>query len=242
MLCYEALLLAEGFEEARPVARKAVLLMSLCAEHLSPQPHYSFGLRDLKPLLARAGERRRRAAASATAVDEAAIVAASLRAALAPKLTAADAPLFERALEDFFPAFNGGGAMAGVTACAEPLLARVRPAVARQLSRGGAAPPAGLVEKGGQLFEVLSARHGAAVVGAPLSGKSACHEALGAALSQLSRDGEADVCVVGRHVVYPAAASVEDLYGSVHPQTQEWSDGLLPQASAATHPASCRVA
>lgn len=54
LIC-EIMLVAEGFQEARILARKFITLYSLCKELLSNQDHYDWGLRAIKSVLVVAG-------------------------------------------------------------------------------------------------------------------------------------------------------------------------------------------
>lgn len=54
LIC-EIMLIAEGFQEARILARKFITLYTLCKELLSLQDHYDWGLRAVKSVLVVAG-------------------------------------------------------------------------------------------------------------------------------------------------------------------------------------------
>lgn len=54
LIC-EIMLVAEGFQEARLLARKFITLYTLCKELLSKQDHYDWGLRAIKSVLVVAG-------------------------------------------------------------------------------------------------------------------------------------------------------------------------------------------
>lgn len=54
LIC-EIMLVAEGFQEARLLARKFITLYRLCKELLSKQDHYDWGLRAIKSVLVVAG-------------------------------------------------------------------------------------------------------------------------------------------------------------------------------------------
>jgi dynein heavy chain len=54
LIC-EIMLVAEGFQEARVLARKFITLYTLCRELLSKQDHYDWGLRAIKSVLVVAG-------------------------------------------------------------------------------------------------------------------------------------------------------------------------------------------
>lgn len=58
MIC-EIMLVAEGFIDARLLARKFITLYSLCRELLSKQDHYDWGLRAIKSVLVVAGTLKR---------------------------------------------------------------------------------------------------------------------------------------------------------------------------------------
>lgn len=57
LIC-EIMLVAEGFQEARVLARKFITLYTLCRELLSQQDHYDWGLRAIKSVLVVAGSLR----------------------------------------------------------------------------------------------------------------------------------------------------------------------------------------
>lgn len=57
-LIAEINLVAEGFQEARLLARKFITLYTLCKELLSKQDHYDWGLRAIKSVLVVAGSLR----------------------------------------------------------------------------------------------------------------------------------------------------------------------------------------
>jgi hypothetical protein len=58
-LIAEIMLVAEGFIEARILARKFLTLYTLCQELLSKQDHYDWGLRAIKSVLVVAGALKR---------------------------------------------------------------------------------------------------------------------------------------------------------------------------------------
>ena len=58
-LIAEIMLVAEGFLEARILARKFLTLYTLCKELLSKQDHYDWGLRAIKSVLVVAGTLKR---------------------------------------------------------------------------------------------------------------------------------------------------------------------------------------
>lgn len=59
-LIAEVMLFSQGFTIAEKLSKKIVPLFKLCAEQLSNQSHYDFGLRALKSVLVAAGLTKRR--------------------------------------------------------------------------------------------------------------------------------------------------------------------------------------
>lgn len=57
LIC-EIMLVAEGFQGARSLARKFISLYTLCRQLLSAQDHYDWGLRAIKSVLVVAGKLR----------------------------------------------------------------------------------------------------------------------------------------------------------------------------------------
>ena len=100
LLC-EVMLMAEGFQAARPLARKFVGLHAAAEGLLSPARHYDWKLRAIKTTLAVAGAARR--APGAAALGEARILLRALRDFNVGKLAADDAGVFGGLLEDLFP-------------------------------------------------------------------------------------------------------------------------------------------
>lgn len=107
-LIAQVMLFSQGFRTAESLASKIVPFFNLCDEQLSPQPHYDFGLRALKAVLASAGilkrERLQNAKLEDTdgvnglsdAVSEQIIVIQSVTETIVPKLVADDVPLLTR--------------------------------------------------------------------------------------------------------------------------------------------------
>lgn len=93
------MLMAEGFVNAAPLSIKFVTLYKLSSELLSQQPHYDWGLRNVKSVLRVAGILRR----AELDVDETAILMRALRDFNVPKLPAFDLPIFLKLVEDLFP-------------------------------------------------------------------------------------------------------------------------------------------
>ena len=107
-LIAQVMLFSQGFRTAESLASKIVPFFNLCDEQLSPQPHYDFGLRALKAVLASAGilkrERLQNARASeeggaeelSDIISEQVILIQSVTETIVPKLVADDVPLLTR--------------------------------------------------------------------------------------------------------------------------------------------------
>lgn len=106
-LIAQVMLFSQGFRTAESLASKIVPFFNLCDEQLSPQPHYDFGLRALKAVLASAGILKRErlqairtdeedAGALSDAVSEQVILIQSVTETIVPKLVADDVPLLTR--------------------------------------------------------------------------------------------------------------------------------------------------
>ena len=72
-----------------------------------------------------------------------------------------------------------------------------------------------------QLYQISNLNHGLMMVGPSGSGKSTAWRALLKALERL--EGIEGVA----QVIDPKAISKEDLYGTLDPNTREWTDGLF---------------
>lgn len=106
-LIAQVMLFSQGFRTAESLASKIVPFFNLCDEQLSPQPHYDFGLRALKAVLASAGILKRERLLSAQSEDdgvgglsdtvaEQVILIQSVTETIVPKLVADDVPLLTR--------------------------------------------------------------------------------------------------------------------------------------------------
>ena len=101
-LIAQVMLFSQGFRTAEALASKIVPFFNLCAEQLSAQPHYDFGLRALKSVLVSAGYMKRlrlqsthAAQDASTDASEAEIVIQSVNETIIPKLVADDVVLLQ---------------------------------------------------------------------------------------------------------------------------------------------------
>ena len=110
-LIAQVMLFSQGFRTAETLASKIVPFFNLCSEQLSAQPHYDFGLRALKAVLASAGILKRERLQSIRAsgepnegstvglsdsISEQVILIQSVTETIVPKLVADDVPLLTR--------------------------------------------------------------------------------------------------------------------------------------------------
>ncbi|PIA14754.1 hypothetical protein COEREDRAFT_46106 [Coemansia reversa NRRL 1564] len=231
-LIAQVMLYSQGFRQAEMLASKVVPLFNLCAEQLSEQPHYDFGLRALKSVLVSAGRLKREQQGSARGgtnglgadhnadseeavdsaqTDEQALVIQSIRETMVPKLVAQDIGLLGSLLEDVFPGAASQAAR----------LERLRTALEEESAGRGLVDGAQWVAKALQLYQMQALHHGVMMVGAAGSGKSTAWRVLLAALERL--EGVEGVS----YVIDPKAMTKEDLYGTLDATTREWRDGLF---------------
>lgn len=90
LIC-ENMLMAEGFVEAKELARKFTRLYALCKDLLSRAPHYDWGLRAIKSVLVVAGTFKRQW----PDLSEQAILMKALRDSNLAKIVADDATVFQ---------------------------------------------------------------------------------------------------------------------------------------------------
>jgi dynein heavy chain 1, cytosolic len=106
-LIAQVMLFSQGFRTAESLASKIVPFFNLCDEQLSPQPHYDFGLRALKAVLASAGILKRERLLSedvdslSDLISEQVILIQSVTETIVPKLVADDVPLLTRFVHEF---------------------------------------------------------------------------------------------------------------------------------------------
>ncbi|XP_001636057.2 cytoplasmic dynein 1 heavy chain 1 isoform X2 [Nematostella vectensis] len=233
-LIAEVMLYSQGFRTAEKLASKIVPFFKLCDEQLSNQSHYDFGLRALKSVLISAGNVKRdkiqkikeKLIAKGEKADEAAIseglneqeiLIQSVYETMVPKLVAEDIPLLQSLLSDVFPGIKY------VSAEMDQLKAEIKKVCAEMhLTYGEGEEQGGSwVEKVLQLYQICQIHHGLMMVGPSGSGKSSAWRVLLKALERV--EGVEGIC----HVLNPKAISKEFLYGTLDPNTREWTDGLF---------------
>ncbi|GBG31493.1 Dynein heavy chain, cytoplasmic [Hondaea fermentalgiana] len=205
-LIAQVMLFSQGFKTAERLAGKVVLLFKLCADQLSQQPHYDFGLRAVKSVLLSAGNLKR-----ASQSEEEAILIRSLCDNVVPKLVSEDVALFQTLLAGVFPGAD-----------VSPAEAReLRAAIRRVCDAWCLEPSERWVNKVLQLDQVQQMRHGIMMVGPSGVGKSSSWRVLLEALELV--DGQKGQA----HVIDPKAISKEALYGTLDSNTLEWTNGIF---------------
>ncbi|XP_047143157.1 dynein beta chain, ciliary isoform X1 [Hydra vulgaris] len=208
LIC-EIMLVAEGFVEAKMLARKFITLYTLCKELLSKQDHYDWGLRAIKSVLVVAGTLKR--GDRARAEDQ--VLMRALRDFNIPKIVTDDLPVFMGLIYDLFPSMD------------VPrnrnleFEAEIRKAVLDLKLQ----PEDSFVLKIVQLQELVEVRHSVFVIGAAGTGKSQVIRSLNRTyFNQKKRPYMIDM--------NPKAVTADELFGFINPATREWKDGLFSVA------------
>ncbi|KDQ54817.1 hypothetical protein JAAARDRAFT_37924 [Jaapia argillacea MUCL 33604] len=224
-LIAQVMLFSQGFRTAESLASKIVPFFNLCDEQLSPQPHYDFGLRALKAVLASAGILKRERLQSvrdaegdsdsslglSDAISEQVILIQSVTETIVPKLVAEDVPLLTSLLADVFPGVDY-----------EPVnLDALQEQILKVCAERRLVPGERWISKILQLYQIQKIQHGLMMVGPSGTGKSNAWQVLLKALEQL--DGIEGVS----YVIDPKAMDKDALYGTLDQTTREWNDGLF---------------
>ena len=204
----EIMLYSEGFETARVLALKMVVLYKLAREQCSKQPHYDFALRALKSVLVMAGGLKRDPANEHLAENM--VLMRALRDMNVPKFVFEDVPLFLGLIDDLFPGLD----------CPRVQLASLKTAVDNQLEAGGYKLLYDQVDKVIQLYETMQTRHTTMMVGPTGGGKSTVLRILQLAQGEMGMK-------TTLFIMNPKAQTVNELYGVLDIVTREWADGLL---------------
>eukprot|EP00927_Polykrikos_kofoidii_P034569 TRINITY_DN29308_c0_g1_i1.p1 TRINITY_DN29308_c0_g1~~TRINITY_DN29308_c0_g1_i1.p1 ORF type:complete len:3708 (-),score=892.28 TRINITY_DN29308_c0_g1_i1:94-10965(-) len=211
MIC-ENMLMSEGFNMAKVLAKKMTVLYSLAQGQLSKQYHYDFKLRALKSVLVMAGDLKR----GSPDLTEDLVLMRALRDMNMPKFVKQDVPLFQDLLNDLFPGLNcprvGNEALKkGIEDFFEESKMKPKNEEIYHLQ----------VDKVMQLYETMLTRHSTMVVGPTGGGKSVVLRALAAgqhkALNLPTR----------LFPLNPKSITTDELYGILNPDTRDWTDGLL---------------
>ncbi|KOC63714.1 Dynein beta chain, ciliary [Habropoda laboriosa] len=205
LIC-EIMLVAEGFQDARILARKFITLYTLCKELLSKQDHYDWGLRAIKSVLVVAGSLKR----GDPGRPEEQVLMRALRDFNIPKVVSDDLPVFMGLIADLFPALD---------------VPRKRDVEFEKMVKQAAAdlllqPEDGFILKVVQLEELLEVRHSVFIVGTAGSGKTQVWKTLFRTYQNMKRKPV-------YNDLNPKAVTNDELFGIINPATREWKDGLF---------------
>ncbi|XP_059684255.1 dynein axonemal heavy chain 17 [Gavia stellata] len=205
LIC-EIMLVAEGFIDAKLLARKFITLYTLCKELLSKQDHYDWGLRAIKSVLVVAGSLKR--GDPGRAEDQ--VLMRALRDFNIPKIVTDDLPIFMGLIGDLFPALD---------------VPRKRDLSFEKIIRQSMLElklqaEESLVLKVVQLEELLQVRHSVFVIGSAGCGKSQV-------LRSLNKTYQSMKLKPVTVDLDPKAVTCDELFGVIHPSTREWKDGLF---------------
>jgi dynein heavy chain len=205
----EIMLMSEGFDSGKALAKKMTVLYRLAKEQLSKQYHYDFGLRALKSVLVMAGALKR----GSPDLSEELVLMRALRDMNLPKFVYDDVPLFLGLINDLFPGLD----------CPRVRYPELNDRLEADLEARGyqvLVDSSEEVDKCVQLYETMITRHTTMVVGATGGGKSVIINTLARAQTKMGQPTKL-------FVLNPKAQSVAELYGVMDPDTRDWTDGLL---------------
>eukprot|EP00756_Hemistasia_phaeocysticola_P021124 Hpha_TRINITY_DN15757_c2_g7::TRINITY_DN15757_c2_g7_i2::g.37596::m.37596/K10408/DNAH; dynein heavy chain, axonemal len=205
-LIAEIMLFAEGFVQARMLAKKMVTLYKLAKGQLSKQYHYDWGLRALKAVLVMAGSLKRRDAE----LSEDVVLMRALRDMNAPKFVFEDVPLFSGLITDLFPGLDA-------TRVPNEKLSR---ACREAMNQNRDMIVSNQIDKVVQLFETMQTRHTSMIVGPTSGGKTTVLQYL--KLSQNALKLETKIFTLNAK-----AQHISRLYGVLDPVSRTWTDGIF---------------
>nr|XP_020748715.1 dynein heavy chain 11, axonemal isoform X1 [Odocoileus virginianus texanus] len=205
LIC-EILLVAEGFVDARSLARKFITLYTLCQELLSKQDHYDWGLRAIKSVLVVAGSLKR----GDKNRPEDQVLMRALRDFNMPKIVTDDTSVFLGLIGDLFPSLD-------VPRRRAPDFERM---VRQSTVELRLQPEESFILKVVQLEELLAVRHSVFVVGNAGTGKSKILRTLNRTYVNMKQKPV-------WNDLNPKAVTTDELFGFIHHATREWKDGLF---------------
>ncbi|KAM7359981.1 dynein beta chain, ciliary isoform 2-T2 [Cochliomyia hominivorax] len=205
LIC-EIMLMAEGFQDARLLARKFITLYTLCKELLSKQDHYDWGLRAIKSVLVVAGTLKR----DDHSRPEDQVLMRALRDFNIPKIVTEDISIFMGLIGDLFPALD----------VPRKRVFDFEKTIRKAVNDIKLQPEESFLMKVVQLQELLDVRHSVFIVGNAGTGKTKIWQTLRETyrIQKLK-----PVC----NILNPKALTNDELFGIVNPTTREWKDGLF---------------
>lgn len=209
-LIAEIMLFAEGFSRARELSGKMTKLYKLSSEQLSQQDHYDFGMRAVKSVLNMAGQLKRKE----PKLDESIVLIRAMRDSNMPKFLKDDLDLFDAIVQDLFPGVEIPKLNYG----------HLDQSVREVIFEMGLQPVASFIEKVIQLYETITVRFGAMLVGPAMTGKSTCFKVLANALTNLRvhhNASQEEYQKIEFTVINPKAISMGELFGEYNEATQD---------------------
>jgi len=222
-LIMENMLMAEGFVEAKILAKKFAALYYLLEDMLSPQKHYDWGLRAIKSVLVVAGSLLR----AEEGQVEADVLFRALRDFNIPKILADDMIIFMGLLNDLF---------LGV----DPPRKRdieFEKVIEKTTKDMGLTVEDDFILRVVQASELLAIRHCVFLMGVTGAGRTEAYRVLAKAM-QTGVDLPEDQIVndylrpnnkkkVIMRDINPKSISTQEFYGYVNLATREWKDGMM---------------
>jgi len=222
-LIMENMLMAEGFVEAKMLAKKFASLYYLLEDMLSPQTHYDWGLRAIKSVLVVAGSLLR----AEEGQDESDVLFRALRDFNIPKIISADMVIFMGLLNDLF---------LGV----DPPRKRdmeFEAVIEATTIEMGLTVEDDFILRIVQLSELLAIRHCIFLMGVTGGGRSEAYKVLAKAITKGVNVPEAEIgndylrsCNKRKVVIRdinPKSVTTQEFYGYVNLSTREWKDGMM---------------
>ena len=199
LIC-ENMLMAEGFVDAKKLARKFTVLYALCKDLLSKQLHYDWGLRAIKSVLVVAGGFKR----AEPNLAEDALLMRALRDFNVPKIVEEDSQIFLGLIGDLFPGTN-----------VKPKIdLEFENVIQSCLEEAKLYPERESIKKVVQLSELLEIRHCVFIMGPAGAGKSTAWKMLAKAQDKVGKKTTAQD-------LNPKSISTNELYGHVLMSTRE---------------------
>lgn len=218
-LIMENMLMAEGFVEAKMLAKKFASLYYLLEDLLSPQKHYDWGLRAIKSVLVVAGTLLR----AQEGQVEADVLFRALRDFNIPKILSQDMVIFMGLLNDLFPGTDPPRKR-------DMLFEDVIKATTVEM---GLTPEDDFILRVVQFSELLAIRHCVFLMGPTGTARTEAYRVLAKAIKKgCDNPINSYVQMTNRMKVVirdinPKSISTQELYGYVNMATREWKDGLF---------------
>ena len=217
-LIAEVLLYAEGFKDAKGLAKKIICLFTLSRQLLSPQQHYDWGLRALKTILVVSGrlifEERKKAGKEVNAETEAELLIKAIRINTLSKLTFPDMRKFKLLLKDIFPGIKSE----------DITYPELEEAIVIVLKEMNLCNNPSQVAKILQFYEATKQRMGVVLVGPSGCGKSTITKVLKKCYEKLN-------IPLKTYLINPKSMHKTQLLGLMNNDTREFTEGVLTVSS-----------